>query len=321
MAHQAFKSFLLAATVLLSMTSCLKDPITNNPNGDNPSRARFEMTDAPVDDPNVKAMFITVSDIMIDGKSWAGFAGKTTFDLLSFQKGLTKLLGEGAIDAAAYSEIELVLDTGTDANGDSPGCYIRDALGAKRKLGDGTQLVLKVKGNFTAKANETTDAVIDMDLRKAVVYQSGSSTDYQFVTDPELMASVRLIDKSQTGSIKGDCTDGVSGSDQVIVFAYKKGAYDNNEKFPQGASQIQFRNAVTSSVVSDNGSFNLSFLESGAYELHFISFKEDASGKLQPKGELQLSLIDSTLNLNQLNVTANTSLQMDLMVTGILFFG
>lgn len=303
------------------MTSCLKDPITNNPNPDNTARARFEMTDAPVDDPNVKAMFITVSDIMIDGKSWTGFAGKTTFDLLSFQKGLTKLLGEGTLDAASYNEIELVLDTGTDANGDSPGCFIKDALGVKRKLGDGSQMVIKAKGSFTTKAGETTDAVIDMDLRKAIVYQSGSSTDFQFVTNPELLTAVRLMDKSQTGSVKGNCTDGVSGSDQVIVFAYKKGTYDNNEKFPQGASQIQFKNAVTSSVVASNGAFNLSFLESGAYELHFISFKLDGNGKLQPKGELQLSLIDSTLDLNQLNITADTSVQIDLMVTGILFFG
>ncbi len=316
----SMKALLLCSTVILATTSCLKDPI-NTPIDTTAARARVEITDAPIDDANVQGVFVTVVDVKIDGKSWTGFDGKTTFDLLAFQKGQTKLLGEGEIDAKSYTEIVLVLDTETDVNGDSPGCYVKDSFNVKRKLEGGNQMTIKGKGSFTTRKNETAQVVIDMDLRKSIVYKSGSTTDFTFVTDPELQAAVRLVDKSQTGTISGDCTDGVSGSDKVIVYAYKKGAYDvNMEKFPQGASQIQFKNAVTSSVLAANGTFNLSFLETGNYELHFISYKLDGNGNLQAKGELQLDLISSTLNLLSLNLASKATIDMDLLVTGIVFF-
>lgn len=313
------KSLLLFFTATMAMSSCLKDPVTPPPPA-GAARARVEITDAPIDDPNVKAVFVTVVDVKVDGISWSGFTGKTTFDLLAYQKGQTKLLGEGELDAGAHSEIVLVLDTETDANGNSPGCYVKDAQDTKRKLEGGSQLAIKATGSFNAKANETTEAVIDMDLRKCIIYKSGSDTSFQFVTDPELAASVRLVDKANTGTILGDCTDGLSGSQKIVVYAYKKGAYNQNEKFPQGASQIQFKNAVTSVVVATDGAFNLSFLESGMYELHFISYQEDGQGKLQAKGELQLNILNSTLNLLQLSLSARATINMDVVVTGILFF-
>jgi Domain of unknown function (DUF4382) len=314
------KTLLLLVSATFVFASCLKDPVSPTPDND-PARARIEITDAPIDDANVKGVFVTVVDVKIDGKSWAGFDGKTTFDLLAYQQGQSKLLGEGELDAKTYSEIVLVLDTETDANGDAPGCYVKDAQGNKKKLNGGSEMDIKVKGSFETKTAQTTEAIIDLDLRKAIVYQTGSSTDFQFVTDPELQTSIRVVDKAQTGTITGDCTDGVSGSDKVVVYAYKKGDFDaTTEKFPQGASQIQFKNAITSSVVASDGAFNLSFLENGAYELHFIAYKADTAGKLQAKGELQLNLIGSTLNLLGLNVTANNNIDMDLVVTGILFF-
>ena len=303
----------------MAMSSCVKDLEPSDPTP-LAARARIEITDAPIDDPNVKAVFVTVVDVKVDGVSWPGFDGKTSFDLLAYQNGQTKLLGEGEIKAGSYSEIVLVLDTEADANGDSPGCYVRDSSGTKRKLEGGSQMVVKAKGTFSAKANETTDVVVDMNLRKSIVYKSGSSTEFQFVTSPELNAAIRMMDKATTGNIVGNCTDGVSGSTKIIVYAYKTGAYNANEKFPQGASQVQFTNAVTSSVVAPGGAFNLSFLESGAYELHFISYQEDNQGKLLAKGELQLNVIGSTLNLLNLNVSAKSNLSMDLVVTGILFF-
>ncbi len=315
----SLKSMLILGTLTMVMPSCLKDldppdPIVGV------ARARIEITDAPIDDSNVKALFVTVVDIKVDGVSWSGFDGKTSFDLLAYQKGQTKLLGEGELNADTYSEIVLVLDTETDANGDSPGCYVKDASGTKRKLEGGSLMVVKAKGVFSTKADETTDVIVDIDLRKSIVYKSGSTSDFQFVTGPELNAAVRMMDKATTGSIVGDCTDGVSGSDKIIVYAYKTGVYNQNEKFPQGPSQVQFSNAVTSSVVASDGAFNLSFLESGTYELHFISYQADIQGKLVAKGELQLNIIGSTLDLLNLNVSAKENINIDLVVTGILFF-
>lgn len=312
----SLQALLLISILAMTTSSCLKDldPLPES------AYARLEITDAPIDDPNVSGVFITVVDVKVNGVSWKGFEGKTTFDLLAYQNGQTRLLGEGNIEAGTYSEIVLILDTETDALGNSPGCYVKDAQGVKRKLEGSSELTVKAKGNMVTKASDTTEAVIDMDLRKAIVYQSGSTTDFEFVTNAELQTAVRLLDKANTGKIEGNCSDGVSASDKIIAYAYLKGTYDDNEKFPQGTSQVQFKNAVTSSVVAENGDFSLSFLESGMYEVYFISYQEGAGGKLLVKGALQLNLLDTTLNLLQLNVAAKTTINLDVVVTGIIFF-
>ncbi len=312
----SFKAVLLLGVLTTAMSSCLKDSNFDN----NSARARIEITDAPVDDPNVKSVFITVVDIKVDGKSWAGFDGKTTFDLLALQNGKTKLLGEADLDIKTYTEIVLVLDTEADSSGNSFGCYVVDASGIKRKLDGGNEYLIKAKGSFETKKDQTSDIVVDIDLRKSIVYKSGSTTEFQFVTNAELSSAIRLVEKSTTGTISGNCSDGVSGSDKIIAYAYKKGAYNLNEKFPQGTSQVQFKNAVKSSAVGTDGSFNLSFLEGGQYEVHFISYEQDAQGILQAKGELQLNVLGSVLDLVQLNVAAKGTVTLDLLVTGILFF-
>ncbi len=309
-------SVLLLCTFLITMSSCLKDDGFDNKS----ARARIEITDAPIDDPNIKSVFITVVDIKIDGKSWAGFDGKTSFDLLALQNGKTKLLGEGNLDVKTHTEIVLVLDTEADSSGNSFGCYVEDISGVKRKLEGGSEFIIKAKGNFEAKKDQTTDLVVDIDLRKSIQYKTGSTTEFQFVTNAELYESVRLLDKANTGTISGNCSDGVSSSDKIVVYAYKEGTYNANEKFPQGTSQVQFKNAASSSTVAADGSFSLSFLEPGKYEVYFISYEQDAQGVLQAKGELQLNVIGSVLDLLQLNVIAKGSITLDLLVIGILFF-
>jgi hypothetical protein len=283
--------------------------------------ASVEITDGPSDDVNVKAVFVTVADVKIDGKSWSGFQGKTTFDLAAYQKGQTKILGNGALDAKSYSQIVLVLDTETDASGNAPGCYVQDAGNVKHKLEGSASKEIAVAGNFTAAAATTNNLVLDFDLRKALTYKSGSNTDYAFVTDAELSAAIRLEEKTATSTIKGTCNDAISASDKIVVYAYKKGSYDVSvEKQGQGTSQIQFKNAVSSATVAQDGSFQVSFLEKGNYELHFISYKNTGSdGKLEAKGELQLTLTGS-LDLLNLALDTTTNVNLNLLVTGVVHF-
>lgn len=311
----------LFGTALL-FGACLKQPdFGDDPIDTDNAKARIEITDAPIDDPNVAGVFITVVDIKIDGTSWAGFDGKTTFDLLALQSGQTSLLGEGALEAGAHGQIVLVLDTEKDENGGSPGCYVLDAQGNKQKLSGGDDMEIQVQGTFATQAEQTTGAVIDMDLRKAIIHQTGSTTDFEFVTAAELTDAVRIMDKSTTGSIDGAVTDGVSGSDKVIVYAYHKGDFDTDERLPQGTSEITFKNAVTSAVVAPAGTFRLPFLESGSYELHFVSYQEDDDGNLQAKGELQMTVLgNATLDLLGIVVEAKQTVDVEAKVSGLLFF-
>lgn len=305
-------ALLISATVFFQ--ACKKDDAESTAN------ATVEITDGPIDDAQVKAVFITVTDIKIDGKSWSGFKGKATFELSAYQKGLTKILGDGELDAKTYSQITLVLDTEKDASGNAPGCYVVDAQNVKSKLEGGTELSVNATGQFVADATTKTAAVIDFDLRKALTYKSGT-TGYAFVTEAELNTALKLTTASNTGVIKGKCADVISGSEKIVVYAYKKGSFDLNvEKLGQGTSQIQFKNAAGSAVVASDGSFQIAFLDKGDYELHFISYSDaNNDGKLEAKGELQLNLA-GTLNLLNLVLGAKASLDLTLVVTGIILF-
>lgn len=64
----------------------------------------FKMTDAPVDNANVGAVFVTVSDIKVEGISLEGF-NKTTFDLSTLINGQTKTLGNPQMEAGSNSNV------------------------------------------------------------------------------------------------------------------------------------------------------------------------------------------------------------------------
>lgn len=308
-----------AATTLFS--ACIKEPDDfTDPVSDDNAKARIEITDGPVDDANVNAVFITVADIKVDGKSWSGFTAKTTFDISALRNGATKLLAEGGLKAGSYNQITLVLDTETDASGKAPGCYVLDSKGAKKRLEGGSNFAINLTGNLTTYADSTSAIVIDFDLRKSIVYEQGSTTDYTFVPRAEMSSALRMVTLAGTGKIKGKCNDGVSDSDKIIVYAYQKGTYTSSEYAPQGTSNISFKNAVTSTVVAGDGTFQLSFLEKGDYELHFISYRANASGTMQAKGELQLNMVGSLLNLLNIGVSAEQQIDLNVTVTGITFF-
>lgn len=67
-------------------------------------------------------------------------------------------------------------------------------------------------------------------LRIALLYfYSG----FKLVSTTELESALRLVAKSETGVIKGTCTDALSGSEKIVVYAYKKGTFNlETEKTP-----------------------------------------------------------------------------------------
>src|ERR1700754_2293750 len=62
---------------------------SNEPGGK--GNVQFELTDAPSDDANVRNVFVTVTDIKVDGKSIGGVT-KTTLDLKAYTEGASKVL-------------------------------------------------------------------------------------------------------------------------------------------------------------------------------------------------------------------------------------
>lgn len=287
---------------------------------------QLEITDGPSDDTEIQGVFVTVADIQLNGESWSGFSGKTTFDLMALQNGNTRVLGMSDLEAQAYKSITLVLDYSTDAQDNQPGCYVLDADNQKEAIASSASEVT-LNSDFEVVANEASAFVLDFDLRKALRYETDANAgddsdedDYELVTEAELQNALRLVKKSETGTITG--TVQANDVNRVVAYAYVEGEFDRDGEFEgQGESEIQFAGAVTSAIVAENGDFQLSFLEPGDYELVLVAYQEEDNdpGDLEATGTLQTSLSGS-LNLGRLTVEADSSLDLDISVRGILPF-
>jgi len=255
---------------------------------------QFEITDAPVDDANVKSVIITVGDVKVDGQSLSGFT-KQTIDLKAYFEGNTKVLGSAVMDAHSYSNVALVLDLDADAQGNSPGCYVLTKDNVKYKLKSTTTGKMDVIINQSWKAMKDTQTkmVMDFDLRKSIRYSEDASIRYSFVSDDNLKGAVRIVAKDKAGTIKGNYQQESSvTADKIIVYAYKKGTYDvGTETQAQSADGILFKNAVASAEVKETltgKAFTLAYLQEGEYELHFAAYSKNSdSGRVSFEGMLK----------------------------------
>lgn len=84
-----------------------------------------KMPDAPADDRHIDLVFMTVSDIKVDGRSVSGFEGPTTKKVLALQNGKIVLLLKDRFKAGSYNSFTLELDFEADGDGNSPGAYIK----------------------------------------------------------------------------------------------------------------------------------------------------------------------------------------------------
>ena len=307
--------------LLVFFTQCKEDD-SAQPKG----TAQIEITDGPVDDANVMGTFVTVTAVKVDGKEISGFS-KQTIDLMAYQHGDTKLLGTTELEAGTYNDLTLVLDYSMDASGNSPGCYVLTTDNMKHSLQATSSTTGEVKannGSFKVTEGNTTNVVLDFDLRKAIRYEGAPQDDdqYDFVTDGELRSSLRVVAKAESGKVAGNCEDnfGFAG-DKIVVYAYKKGSFNKNTEISgQGESNVQFKGAVTSAVADNQGNYTLAFLEAGDYELHFFGYEDgDSDGKMEMKGELELSLLGNLgIDLNNVSVSANASVNVSVKVLGLL---
>ncbi len=318
---KSFKGITFLCLFAALMVSCGEDEATTitptTPTIEATGKVNIEITDAPSDDPNIKGIFVTVAEVKIDGKTFEGFKGKTTIELSAYHSGKTEALGLADLETGSYNNITLVLDYEKDASGNSPGCYALTQDDQKESLAtdNETTAELKVAKNFTIEENETTNLVIDFDLRKAI--ESEGESNYNFVANADLAASLRVVEKSETGNVKGKGDADYNNSEKIVVYAYAKGSYQESEM----NSESKFKNAITSAEITSNNEFTLAFLEEGEYELVFSSYEDnDNDGKLELASQLKIS---SLLNIesNIISVSSQTDVTVDIEFTGVLGIG
>jgi hypothetical protein len=298
----------LLCCALAALSACKKDSITQ-------SNLRVVMTDSPVDDARVKAVYITVAEVRIDGVPLEGFS-KTTFDISAYQKGATRLLAEVKLKADTYRDITLVLDYGTAANGQAPGCWVEEINGAKQAL-QSSSAQLHLTRNFTLSNSTMTTLVLDFDLRKAIRRDPAQAGRYAFVNHAALQSALRANVASQTGAAKGHCTNQITASDVIVVYAYQKGTYNALlERSEVGG--IAFVNAVNSAAVDEQGHFEMHFLPPGEYELVFIAYKDlNGNGDLNMQGTLLMNVLTGQ-DLKSVPVAAESTSNIQVQVTGLI---
>lgn len=320
---KSLKLSLLLLLIGFAFVQCTKEesPETSNPDAE--GSLQVEITDAPIDDAEVSGAFVTVAAIKVDGENFAGFTGKQTIDLMAYQNGNVKGLGLGKLKAGTYTKIALVLDHASDASGNSPGCYVATTDGKKHDLSAGSNASSEItltQGEIEIEENQTETVLIDFDLRKTITSDdSGSGSDYKFVTTAELETGLRKVEKEESGTVEGKCDNTSLFSEKVVVYAYKKGTYNKNmEASGQGSSQIQFKNAVSSAQVQADGSYSLNFLEEGEYEIVFVGYKDSNNdGRFEIAGNLSLDITGS-FNLSSISVGAQSTTTINVLATGIL---
>ena len=285
----------------------------------------FEITDAPSDDANIKGVIVTVAEVRVNGQAISGFA-KQTIDLKAYQEGSTKLLGSAEMDAKTYSNMTLVLDLDTDANGNSPGCYVLTNDGAKFKLKSSTSGKHEIVMNHAWKvaADAKTKVVMDFDLRKSIRYSDDASIRYSFVSDQNLNAAVRVVTRESSGTIKGSFEDeSSSNAEKIVVYAYKKGSFNAaTETEAQGVDKIMFAKAIGSAEVKGGltgQTYTLAFLEEGEYELHFVAYnKNSENGRFTYAARLQSETnVDGSIS-NLIRVRAGAAVDLSSKVKGVI---
>ncbi|GAB5522379.1 MAG: hypothetical protein Roseis2KO_02510 [Roseivirga sp.] len=288
--------------------------------------ASVEITDAPIDNAEVQGVFVTITDVKINGQSASSFNGKTTVDLLALQNGRTELLAKEELNAGTYNNITFTLDLATDASGNAPGSYVMTSSGKQALEMDGqTEVDLTASGSYSILANASSALVVDFDLRKMIKSETSSGSDkYSFVTRGEAQSSLRLVEKRASGTVSGQVDmSSFDDADKVIVYAYKRGEFNRDaETSGQGSSNIKFANAISSTAVVEgalSNSFELNFLESGEYDLVFAAYSENTlTGELELEGFLETNAGIEGQIANTIAVEANAEVNISFSIRALI---
>jgi hypothetical protein len=300
-------------SLVMAFASCSESSETL-PNDSQTRNTQVSITDAPIDNADVSGAFVTITDVKVNGVSIGGF-NATTVDLMTLQNGKKKLLGNLDLKVGAISDVRLVLDYDFDADGNSPGSYVKTTNGIKHKL-EASSNEIKIADTVEILAGSTNEIIIDFDLRKTIIESNSIGGSFDFVTELELSNGVRLVNNEAAGSVSGIVSDNNNTAETIVVFAYEAGVYTEAETSGQGASNVQFVNATSSTIVSSNATYSLNFLKEGNYEIKFAAFEDSNNdGELELKGMLD---VESTagLNVNSLNVSSNATINLLINVNG-----
>ena len=249
-------AFVLSLTLMTLISGCGGGGGTSD---STTGTVSLSLTDAPIDDENVKGVHVTFTALRYQYKdsndSWqdVDLNETRTINLLELQDGNTTMLNQVELPAGEIAHVRFVLDTSN--------CYITfhdDTPQQYLEVPSGDQTGYKSTNGFVIAAGGTTNITADFDVRKSVTVTGNGKY--------KLNPTIRLIDNIEVGEINGTMTLDANGS-KVIVYAYEDGGFDSNET---NATNPSFENAVLSTDATD-GSYTLPWLTTGVYDLVVVA--------------------------------------------------
>jgi hypothetical protein len=84
------------------------EPVQQDPNAPK-GQVRIGVTDAPIDNAEVKGAFVTITEVRVDGRVFDAFKGPKTINIAELNNGNFLTLGEGQLQTGTYSKLTFSL--------------------------------------------------------------------------------------------------------------------------------------------------------------------------------------------------------------------
>lgn len=213
---------LWATLAALSLTAaCDESPAAQNSGTVN---AKVRLTDAPFPFDRVTRVDVHIvsvdatenADTTVGSVDWTNIAApRATFNLLALQRGVTAIVGEGAIPAGRYSAVRLVIDT------EQSSITLSDRTRATVQWPVLGELALHalVQDALASYAPDTEmNVVIDFDVGRSFQFvDAGADT---LTTNPAngyfvFIPWIRAVNEAGTGGIRGTVTADLDGDGHV----------------------------------------------------------------------------------------------------------
>lgn len=227
-------STIIALTVILS--GCSKDDSQAPAAGT--GQLKMYLTDSPsmvFDEVNIMVDRVEVHQAGADSTGgWVTINSTPyTYDLLTLTNGQTAILGNATLAAGTYTQIRLIIDTGSNV--------VVAGVPFNLEIPSGMQTGLKLVHEFTIQANATTELTFDFDAARSVNLTGNG----QYMLKPV----IRVQSNDVSGSISGTV---FQPDARAIVWTNVGG------------------DTVSTAADTTNGSFRLVALPQGSYSVRFV---------------------------------------------------
>ncbi len=261
---------LLAAAAL---AGCGSGDSVVNPPPEEFGTLNIGLTDAPVDEVSEVVVEFTGVTLQRAGgeRIEETFDTPRSIDLLQLQNGTTAdLLSNTTVPAGDYQWIRLGVNAEFDGILDSYATLSVGGGQVELRVPGGSQSGVQLNSGFSVLQGQSTNLVIDWDLRKALTNPGGQPGWF-------LRRSLRVTDLSESGTLTGtvddllvndaSCANDLMADTGNVVYVFETG--DATPSDVRGADTDPF---VTANVTqNDNGiyDFTINFMPVGAYTVAF----------------------------------------------------